>query len=146
MAALAAMVLIVTADVVLRLSLNELLPGSVELVQLALVITIFLGLPETFLRGEQITVDVIDRAVSPIVLRRLAAFALAGSMLLLGVMTWRMIPPAIDTLIYGDLTSDLAIPFIWYWLPLVVGALAATLAVAVLLLRPRRTTAGTHVG
>src|SRR5690606_42124901 len=41
---------------------------------------------------------------------------------------WRMVPAALATLVIGDLTSVLGIPFIWYWLPLLIGGAAALLA------------------
>ena len=51
-----------------------------------------------------------------------------GTLVLLALLFWRMVPAALDTLVIGDLTSDLGIPFIWYWLPLLIGGAAALLA------------------
>ena len=58
MGALVVMMAVTIVDVTMRLVLGELVLGSVEIVQLALVASVFLALPETFLRDEQITVDV----------------------------------------------------------------------------------------
>jgi TRAP-type transport system small permease protein len=129
--ALAAMMLVTVVDVTLRNTINQLVPGGVELVQLALVALVFLALPETVLRGEHITIDAIDRAVSPRSLRRLVLTAAVLTLLLLLALTWRTLLPALDTIKVGDTTSDLGIPFIWYWLPIVVGIAAAALAQAV---------------
>jgi TRAP-type transport system small permease protein len=127
MVALAAMMLVTVVDVTLRNTINQLVPGGVELVQLALVALVFLALPETVLRGEHITIDAIDRAVSPGVLRGLRLAAAVLTLLLLLALTWRTLLPALDTIRFGDTTSDLGIPFIWYWLPIVVGAATAAL-------------------
>jgi TRAP-type transport system small permease protein len=135
MIALAAMMLVTVVDVTLRNTINQLVPGGVELVQLALVALVFLALPETVLRGEHITIDAIDRAVSPRLLRRLRLAAAVLTLLLLLALTWRTLLPALDTIALGDTTSDLGIRFIWYWLPIVVGVAVAALAQAVLVAR-----------
>jgi TRAP-type transport system small permease protein len=135
MIALAVMMLVTVVDVTLRNTINQLVPGGVELVQLALVVLVFLALPETVLRGEHITIDAIDHAVSPRVLRRLRLTAAVLTLFLLVALTWRTLLPALDTIAFGDTTSDLGIGFIWYWLPIVVGVAAAALAQAVLVAR-----------
>ena len=129
--ALLAMMLVTIVDVTMRSVLNELVLGAVELVQLALVATVYLALPETLLRGEHITVDVVDQALSPTALRRLRRIAAIATTLLVVVLAWRTIPPALDTIEIGDLTTDLGISLIWYWLPLVVGAVAGAVAAVV---------------
>ncbi|WP_428099165.1 TRAP transporter small permease [Candidatus Rariloculus sp.] len=122
------MMLVTIVDVTMRSALNELVLGTVELVQLALVATVFLALPETLLRGEHITVDVIDHALSHTALRRLRRTAALATLLLAAVLAWRAIPPALDTITIGDLTTDLGISLFWYWLPLIIGAVAGAAA------------------
>lgn len=130
LAALAAagMMLVTVADVVLRWSINYPIRGTVEIVELLLACTFFLALPATFLRDENIVVDVIDRAVGPTgvsVLKRCSALLAA---VLLGVLTWQGWIAAQDTLVFGDVTSDLSIPKIYYWIPLLVGFVGAGIA------------------
>jgi TRAP-type C4-dicarboxylate transport system permease small subunit len=105
--------------------------GSVELVLFAVVAVVFLALPETLRRDEQITVDVIDQYLSGAWIRRLRQIAAIIGAVLLAIMVWRTVLPAVDTLEYGDLTNDLQISFFWYWLPIVVGMTAAAVAAAV---------------
>ena len=133
--ALAAMMLVTIVDVTLRNTVNELVLGGVELVQLALVAAVFLALPETFLRDEQISIDVIDRALTPRGVQTLRAVAALLTLAFLVLLAWRMVPAALDTLVIGDLTSDLGIPFIWYWLALLIGAAASVLTQGVIVVR-----------
>jgi TRAP-type C4-dicarboxylate transport system permease small subunit len=135
MGALLVMMLVTIVDVTMRLVINELVLGSVEIVQLALVASVFLALPETFLRGEHITVDVIDQVVSAGTLRWLRFAATLVTTVFVGLLAWRLIPPALDTLEVGDRTSDLQLSLFWYWLPLVVGGVAAALTMVLVLLR-----------
>lgn len=135
MLALAVMIGVTIVDVTMRLVLNELVLGSVEIVQLTLVATVFFAIPETFLRDEHITVDVIDSALSKKALRRLRAAANAVTALFLCVLAWRTVPPALDTLEIGDLTSDLQLSLFWYWLPIVAGSVLAAVTMLALLAR-----------
>lgn len=134
-AALAAMMLVTIVDVTLRNTVSQLVLGGVELVQLALVAVVFFALPETFLRNEQITIDVLDRVLGARRVQWLRAAAAVLTLLLIGLMAWRMSLAALDTLAIGDLTSDLGMAFIWYWLPLVAGAVVAVLTQLALVTR-----------
>ena len=135
MASLVVMMLITIVDVTLRVTMNELVLGSVEIVQLALVAVVFLSLPETFARDEHITVDALDQLVSARVLRWARLLAACCTVLLVTVMAWRMLLPGLETLEIGDLTSDLQFSLFWYWLPMLVGAIVATAVVVGVALR-----------
>jgi hypothetical protein len=43
-----------------------------------------------------------------------------------------------DTLVFNDVTSYLAIPRIWYWVPVLAGLIGGALASAAMLLRRDR--------
>lgn len=135
MIALLVMMAVTIVDVGMRATLNTLVLGSVEVVQLALVAVVFLALPETFLRGEHITVDALDQVASARLVRIARAAGLLATLLVVAVMAWRMLPLALDTLTIGDRTSDLGLSFVWYWLPLLVGSFVAALVVLARLLR-----------
>ncbi len=133
--ALAGMMAVTVVDVTMRNTINELVLGGVELVQLALVLTVFLALPETFLRNEHVTIDAIDLLVSPRIVKILRCIGACLTLLLLVFLAWRMILPAVDTVTMGDLTSDLGIPLIWYWLPLLIGGLASVVTAGAMAVR-----------
>ena len=131
MAALVAMMGVTVLDIAMRNVLNQLVLGSIELVQLTIVLVVFLALPETFLRKEQITVDAIDQFVSPRVAALLRALAALATVCLMLVMLARMVPLATDTRVTGDLTTDLQISLFWFWLPILVGIGASVLTMLV---------------
>ena len=82
--------------------------------------TFFVALPAVFLRDDHIVVDSIDRYVPRAVpsLRRLAGL-LAVAMLAL--LTWQGAIRARDAWSFGDVTADLSLPRILYWIPLLFG-------------------------
>jgi len=135
---LAGMVLITVADVVLRSLFNFPIRGVLELVELGLACTIFIALPAVFLRDEHLVVDVIDHLLRPSTVRLLD---LAGALLSLAVlvtMAWQMVPLARTMHEFGDVTSDLSIPKIYYWVPVLLGVVASALATLIFILRWRR--------
>jgi TRAP-type C4-dicarboxylate transport system permease small subunit len=128
------MMLLTVADVILRATANRPIHGTLEIVELLLACTFFLALPAAFLREEHIVVDLIDGAAPRWVpgLRRLAG---ALGVLVLGLMAWQGWIAAGDTLLFKDVTSHLAIPRIWYWIPVLTGMIVGALAAAAMLLR-----------
>jgi hypothetical protein len=66
---------------------------------------------------------------------------LAGALVSLGVlavMAWQMVPVARGMYEFGDVTSDLSIPRIYYWIPVLAGVVASAAAAAVFIVRWRR--------
>jgi len=135
---LAAMMLLTVADVVLRAFFNYPIQGMLELIELGLACTIFLALPAVFLRDEHLVVDVIDHLTRPSVVRILDLIGALTSLGVLVVMAWQMVPLARAMHEFGDVTSDLSIPRIWYWVPVLLGVVASALATLVFIVRWRR--------
>ena len=135
---LAATMMVTVADVFLRMFFDYPLRGVLELVELGLACTIFVALPAVFLRDEHLVVDVIDHLSKPSVVRWLD---LAGAVVSLGVlvvMAWQMLPLARAMHEFGDVTSDLSIPKIYYWVPVLLGVVASAAATLVFIFRFRR--------
>jgi len=132
--ALAAMMLVTVADVVLRAAINRPIRGTLEIVELLLTCTFFLALPASFLRDEHIVVDVVD-GVAPRWVPALRRFAGMLAVLILAAMAWQGWIAARDTLMFNDVTSDLAIPRIWYWVPVLAGMIGGGIAAAAMLWR-----------
>lgn len=135
---LSAMMLLTVADIVLRSFFGYPIRGMLELIELGLVCTIFVALPAVFLRDGNLVVDVIDHlAPAPLV----RVLDLAGALISLGllaVMAWQMLPLARAMHEFGDVTSDLAIPKIYYWIPVLLGVVASAASTLIFVARWRR--------
>ena len=130
--------LLTVADVALRAFFRYPIQGMLELVELGLACTIFLALPAVFLRDEHLVVDVIDHFTRPAVVRLLDLAGALVSLAVLVVMAWQMVPLARAMHEFGDVTSDLSIPKIWYWIPVLAGIIASAAATLVFIVRWRR--------
>ena len=135
---LVGMVLLTVADVFLRTFFGYPIRGMLELVELGLACTIFIALPAVFLRDEHLVVDVIDHLAPRPITRVLRLAGILVSLGVLAMMAWHMVPAARNMLDFGDVTSDLSLPKIWYWIPVLFGVGASALACLVLIARWRR--------
>jgi len=135
---LAATMMVTVADVFLRMFFDYPLRGVLELVELGLACTIFVALPAVFLRDEHLVVDVIDHLAKPSVVRWLDLAGAVVSLVVLVLIAWQMVPLARAMHEFGDVTSDLSIPKIYYWVPVLVGIVASALATMVFIVRWRR--------
>jgi TRAP-type C4-dicarboxylate transport system permease small subunit len=131
---LAAMMLLTVADVVSRGLFARPIHGTYELIELLLACTFYLALPAVFLRDGHVLVDVID-GWWPRAVPWLKRLSLAAAAVMLGIITWRCALFARNALEFGDVTSDLSISLIWYWIPLLLGFGGAAIAAAVMALR-----------
>jgi TRAP-type C4-dicarboxylate transport system permease small subunit len=135
-ACLAAMMLLTVTDVVLRAVGNAPIRGTYELVELLLCATFFVALPAVFLRDGHIVVDSIDRRAPRLVpwLQRVAGLIAVA---MLGLMAWQGAIAARDAWSFGDITADLALPKILYWIPLLFGLAGGAVAALTRLFRGR---------
>ena len=132
---LLAMMLLTVADVVLRAVSNYPIRGTFEIIELLLACTFFLALPAVFLRDEHLLVDVID-PLAPQWVPRLRRFAEVIAIPVLALMAWEGWKAAAETLVFNDVTSDLSIHRILYWIPVLFGLVGSALA-AVAMLFPK---------
>jgi TRAP-type C4-dicarboxylate transport system permease small subunit len=129
------MMLLTVADVVLRAVFNRPIRGSFELIELLLTCTFFLALPAVFLRDEHLVVDVID-PLAPRWVPRLRRIAEVIAIPVLVIMAWEGWKAAAETLVFHDVTSDLALHRILYWIPVLFGLIGGALA-AVIMIFPK---------
>jgi TRAP-type C4-dicarboxylate transport system permease small subunit len=132
------MMLLTVADVLLRTFFRYPIQGMLELVELGLACTIFVALPAVFLRDEHLVVDVIDNFASKPLVRLLDLAGALVSLAVLVVMAWQMVPLARSMHEFGDVTSDLSIPRLYYWIPVLLGVTASALATLMFIVRWRR--------
>jgi TRAP-type C4-dicarboxylate transport system permease small subunit len=119
------MMLLTVADVVLRAFFSYPIRGMLELIELGLACTIFFALPAVFLRDEHLVVDVIDHLAPRTLVRALDFMGAVVSLVVLAVMAAQMVPLARAMYEFGDVTSDLSIPKLWYWVPVLFGVVAS---------------------
>jgi TRAP-type C4-dicarboxylate transport system permease small subunit len=126
------MMLLTVADVVLRAVANQPIRGMFEIVELLLACTFFLALPAVFLRDEHLVVDVIDPLAPrwvPLLRRSAEIIAIP----VLGLMAWEGWKAAQETLVFHDVTSDLSIHRILYWIPVLFGLIGGAAAAVVMI-------------
>jgi TRAP-type C4-dicarboxylate transport system permease small subunit len=131
---LVAMMLLTVADVVLRAVSNIPIRGTFEIIELLLACTFFLALPAVFLRDEHLLVDVID-PLAPRWVPRLRRIAEVIAIPVLALMAWEGFKAARETLVFNDVTSDLSIHRLWYWIPVLIGLIGSAIAAVAMLLR-----------
>ena len=130
--------LLTVADVLLRSFFRYPIQGMLELVELGLACTIFVALPAVFLRDEHLVVDVIDHFASKPLVRLLDLAGAVISLAVLALMAWQMVPLARTMAEFGDVTSNLSIPKLYYWVPVLVGVIASAAATLFFIVRWRR--------
>ena len=116
---LVAMMLLTVADVLRRSLFAAPIHGTYELVELLLTCTFFLALPAVFLRDEHIVVDVVDSRPARGALAEADRARRRGGDARNHRLAVRLF--AKNALDFGDVTSDLSLPLILYWIPLLVG-------------------------
>ena len=136
--ALVAMMLVTVADVALANLLKRPIIGAYDLVESTLIISVFLGIPATFLRNGNIVVDVVDFFVSPATVRRLKFLAEVATLVFLLLLLFNMVTPALDAYKFGGKKQELGLPLWVLWVPMLLGVLLAALAVLESLVRGRR--------
>ena len=130
---LVAMMMITVADVILRALFNLPITGAYDLVQLFLVGTVFLSIPEVFLNDENIVVDFVDHIFGRSAISLLKVIANLAALVFLAVLSWRMIQPALDSIRFNEVSPDLSIPMVVHWALMIAGIVLALPAAAWLL-------------
>lgn len=108
-------------DILLRALFNKPIKGSYEIVQLCLATAIYAGIGETFRRGVNITVDLIDLGLPR--LSRVVLLPLGNilSFVVIAVFLFGSIRRSMVLAEYGDVTIDLKLSVVWYWVPVITG-------------------------
>lgn len=128
-------VLVTVTDILTRRSVNVSIYGLVDLTQLFVMGFVFLSIPYGFMLGSHVSVEFATDALSPRTLAGVKSLAaLLGTVLMLAIcsFSWSRAMQQIEN---GDVSQTLGMPFIWYWAPLLFGAL---LSVATGLLQTAR--------
>lgn len=115
-------------DVILANFFDSPIYGTYEIVEFTLAVVAFFAIPETFLKDEHVTIELIDQVVSERAVEFLKMFGLGVTFVFFALLVYYMIPPAIDFVEFNEVSFDLHIPMIWRG-ALVLFSMAASLVV-----------------
>jgi TRAP-type C4-dicarboxylate transport system permease small subunit len=127
-ASLIVAIAMVAADIVIRKTFSRSLVGAVDVTELVLVISAFLSIPLVFMRRGHVAVELITEFLPARVQRALEGFGALLGAALFGVIGWVSFHPAAMSIEAGDVSQDLAIPLLWYWIPAITGCFLAAFA------------------
>ena len=128
-------IFVTIADVFARKFLNTGYLGLVDTTQLGVVTFAYLAMPRAFLTGAHVAVELYDHRLSDWADRALKSVALILSIGVFSVLLWYAWTQAMRVLGYGDVSQNIAIPMIWYWVPLLAGAALSWFICLVLLVQ-----------
>jgi TRAP-type C4-dicarboxylate transport system permease small subunit len=135
--ALIVLMMVTVVDVFLRYVFNSPVRGSYDIVECMLLIFVFNGMAAAFFGRRNISIDIIDSFIAARAIAVLIRIADALSVLVLLLIFWAMINPAIQIYQYGDVKLDSQIPIYWMWIAAFLGLTGTILAaVTVLFARP----------
>jgi TRAP-type transport system small permease protein len=130
MAAAAVIILTTTADVVLRYGFGHPIHGAYDMVECMLVLFVFHGTASVFLDRANITIDLVDHLVGLRTRLRLVRLADLVSIVMLALVSWAMISPALQAYDYGDRKLELGLPLWVVWL-FALSGIAGTILCAI---------------
>ena len=136
--ALAVMMLSTNYDVVARALFRAPLHGAVDIVEMMVLCSAFLGLPEICLRDEQIRVDIIDTFVPPWFVAALKVLALLATMAFMAILGANVTRPMMDSWQFGDIKADTGFPTYPLFALTLFCLIASFAATAVVLIRTFR--------
>lgn len=136
MLAVSFMMLTIVTDVLMRYIFNHPIRGAYDVVESMLVIVVFNSFSARFLSRQNIVIDLIDTIASPGLRAVLIRVADVVTIVLLGIIIWAMVNPAVQAYEYGDKKLELGLPLFVLW-AIALLSMAGTFICAIgALLRP----------
>lgn len=132
------------ADIVGRQTVGISVIGLNDITQLLVMSFISLALPITFLREENVTVDLFVDALPSALRQALSAIMALASMVFVCALAGYAWQQALRQLAEHATSSTLAIPMVFYWAPVLAGSTLAALLAAVVVLRRLRPAPAPH--
>ncbi|MFD1796960.1 TRAP transporter small permease [Paracoccus aurantiacus] len=136
--ALAAMMLVVVADVLLRFTINKPVRGSYDMVSIGLLVMVVFGIAPVIARKGEILIDLIDPLLTRRMLHGLGLITIFGTLALFVFLGWAMIGPAIDAWKWGGYSLELGLPVWTLWAVAFIGMAGILWTVVVRLIRTLR--------
>jgi TRAP-type transport system small permease protein len=127
MGALIVMIGVTVADVCLRYLLGKPIYGAYDIVESCLVVFVFHGIAAVFLNRRNIVIDLADSVVGHRMTTALIRLSDVLSVVLLSLLVWAMIAPAVQAFQYGDRKLELGLPVYILWIAALAGLLGTIL-------------------
>lgn len=119
--ALAAMMLIIVADVVLRFAFGTPVKGAYDVVTIGLLVMVFFGIASVIERSSEILIDLIDIVVPAGAIRVLRLVSAVATVVIFLFLGWSMISPAHDAWQWGGYSLELGFPVWTQWVLAFLG-------------------------
>jgi TRAP-type C4-dicarboxylate transport system permease small subunit len=132
---LLAATLVWVVDIVGRQTVGFSVIGLNDITQLLVMSFVSLALPVTFLREQNVTVDLFVDALPAWLRKWLTAIMALATSAFAGALAWFAWQQALREFAERATSSTLAIPMIWYWVPVLAGSTIATLLALVVAAR-----------
>jgi TRAP-type C4-dicarboxylate transport system permease small subunit len=116
-----ALMSITVIDVVGRALDILYLRGVLELANMTLVFLAFLTLPQSFIQGGHIFIEIATKKLPARVNQLIDAFWLVITALFLGLIAWCTFKMAIDLYTLEEVSLDLELPLYIFWIPAAIG-------------------------
>jgi TRAP-type C4-dicarboxylate transport system permease small subunit len=109
--------------------------GTTDIVQLLVMASAFCAIPYGFFADTHVSVDLLTDGLSPRALATVKGLsALLGAVLLVGLAWYGGVQAQLEAG-YGDKSSTIEIPKLYYWIWLVGGSALAAIAAGIVALR-----------
>lgn len=125
--ALFAMIGLIVVDVALGGLLGIHIFGAYELVGILMAPVAFLPMARTLLKGQHLTVELIDNVVGERALAGFRLVGLASVFLFAGTLAVLIYGPMLDSMRFGEVTPDLGLPVAVRTVPIFAGMCVAAL-------------------
>lgn len=120
------MMLLSTIDVIGRNFFGAPILGASELVELAMVITVFLIYPRVAYRNVHVSVDLFDPFMNDIVRRMQSVVANLLGAFMFGLISWRLAIFGVRAAEFRDVSGSLQVPMSYvYWFMAIMSAVTA---------------------
>lgn len=124
-------ILVTVGDVIARALFQTGYIGIVDVTQFAVIGFAYLALPLTFLKNEHVAIGLYDHLLGKRADHLLRMFALTLALAVLCMILYYGWTQANRTLRYGDVSQNVEIPMIFFWI-FVLGGSAVSILVCVL--------------
>ena len=102
--------------------------GVVDYVQLFVMAGAWLVMPYAFLTGAHVGVDFVVGNLPHPVQSVCRVFSSVVAIVLLALMLWYGYTTAQQRIMFGDMSQEIGIPIVWYWVPLLIGMAGSIIA------------------